>query len=338
MRIKWEDASPAAALQPKDFHSDAEIAEQDADNLVARYFGDVRQYPLLGPAKEKELWQKIIMAHACVSWGLRFAIWFFLRGMPDWILAHQIWEEAVAGLPALKARMIRANLRLVIHVANKYRGRGVPFLDIIQEGNIGLMRALEKFEPERNVKFSTYAHWWVRQAISRALGEQYRTVRLPNHISERRNKAQTAIARLGGQYGRFPSADELAAALHWTRERVQELQVAVQPMVRLDHSLGENGGAVMDVLEDKRAADPDASRISEELHEHMAACLEFLTEREAFILRMRFGLDDAEPHTLQEIADMLGKSRERVRQIEQDALEKLRRPYCSAMLADFVSI
>lgn len=307
MRIGVEEegiASSAMALQPEDLHSDVVIAEQDVDNLVARYFADVRRYFLLTSAQEKELWWEISVAQ-------------------------------VADLPELKARMIRANLRLVVSVANKYRGRGVPFLDLIQEGNMGLMRALDKFEPERGLKFSTYAVWWIRQAISRALAEQYRTVRLPNYISERKSKMQSVAARFGSQHGRFPGTDEIAASLRWTPEQVQELQTAVQPVLRLEHPLAEGGSVVRDILQDERAADPDAPLINKELRERIDAYLDSLTEREAFIMRMRYGLGDEEPHTLQEIADMLRLSRERVRQIERLALEKLRAPHRYAALAEF---
>ncbi len=235
----------------------------------------------------------------------------------------------------MKAKMIRANLRLVIHVANRYRSRGVPFLDLIQEGNIGLMRALEKFEPSRGLKFVTYAHWWVRQAISRAITEQYRTVRLPNHIGERKNKLRAAVDRLWSQYGRPPSSEELSLALRWTREEVEALQAAVQPVIRLQQPLAEDGGSLVDILEDDQAPQPDALLAEDQLQQCLADCLASLTEREAFILRLRYGLESEHPHTLQEIADLLRLSRERVRQLERQAFEKLRQPNRSAMLADF---
>ena len=249
--------------------------------------------------------------------------------------AYRAWQRAHERLTQMKAKMIRANLRLVIHVANRYRGRGVPFLDLIQEGNIGLMRALEKFEPSRGLKFVTYAHWWVRQAISRAITEQYRTVRLPNHIGERKNKLRTAADRLWSQYGRPPSSEELSVALRWTREEVEELQAAVQPVIRLQQPLAEDGGSLVDILEDEQALQPDEILAEDQLQQCLADCLASLTEREAFILRLRYGLESEQPHTLQEIADMLRLSRERVRQLERQAFEKLRQPHRSAMLADF---
>jgi RNA polymerase sigma factor (sigma-70 family) len=252
--------------------------------------------------------------------------------------SYRAWQLANERLSQVKAAMIRANLRLVIHVANRYRGRGVPFLDLIQEGNIGLMRALEKFEPSRGLKFVTYAHWWVRQAISRAITEQYRTVRLPNHIGERKNKLRGAMERLWGQHGRPPTSDELSVALGWTREEVEELQTAVQPVMRLQQPLAEDGGTLADILEDDQAPRPDELLAEDQLQRCLASCLASLTEREAFILRLRYGLESEQPHTLQEIADLLNLSRERVRQLERQAFDKLRQPHRSAMLADFAML
>src|SRR6266581_6532432 len=268
-----------------------------------------------------ELWQQwcktweALALHPQVYDTLREALMTEQAAQPDNLplyAAHRAWRRAHERLTQVKAGMIRANLRLVIHVANRYRGRGVPFLDLIQEGNIGLMRALEKFEPSRGLKFVTYAHWWVRQAISRAITEQYRTVRLPNHIGERKNKLRAAVDRLWSQYGRPPSSEELSLALRWTREEVEALQAAVQPVIRLQQPLAEDGGSLVDILED------------DQVQQCLADCLASLTEREAFILRLRYGLESEHPHALQEIADMLRLSRERVRQLERQAFEKLR--------------
>jgi RNA polymerase sigma factor (sigma-70 family) len=234
--------------------------------------------------------------------------------------------------------MLRANLRLVIHVANRYRGRGVPFLDLIQEGNIGLMRALEKFEHRRGLKFVTYAHWWVRQAISRAITEQYRTVRLPNHVVERKNKLRTVGDRLWDMHGRAPNTEELSRELGWTFKEVEELMLAVQPIMRLHQPVADDGSMLTDILEDDQAPRPVDMLAEEQLQRRLADCLASLTEREAFILRLRYGLEADHPHTLQEIADILGLSRERVRQLERQAFEKLRQPHRSALLADFVAV
>lgn len=236
-----------------------------------------------------------------------------------------------------KTQMIRSNLRLVIHVANRYRGRGVPFLDLIQEGNIGLMRALDKFEHRRGLKFVTYAHWWVRQAISRAITEQYRTVRLPNHVVERKNKMRSASDRLWGRYGRPATPQELSIELGWTQREVEDLQSAVQPIVRLQQPVADDGSMLADILEDHQAQMPEERLAEEQLQQCLEDCLSSLTEREAFIVRLRYGLDCEHAHTLQEIANVLGLSRERVRQLERQAFEKLRQPHRTAVLADFAS-
>lgn len=294
-----------------------------------------------------ELWQQwcktweALALHPQVYDTLREALRTEQAAQPDNLTLHaayRAWQRAHERLTQVKAGMIRANLRLVIHVANRYRGRGVPFLDLIQEGNIGLMRALEKFEPSRGLKFVTYAHWWVRQAISRAITEQYRTVRLPNHIGERKNKLRAAVERLWGQHGRPPTSEELSVALGWTREEVEELQAAVQPVIRLQQPLAEDGGSLADILEDEQAPRPDELLAEDQLQRCLSDCLASLTEREAFILRLRYGLESEQPHTLQEIADMLRLSRERVRQLERQAFEKLRQPHRSAMLADFARL
>jgi RNA polymerase sigma factor (sigma-70 family) len=294
-----------------------------------------------------ELWRQwcktweALALHQQVYDTLREALITEQAAQPDNVAlraARRVWQRAYERLAQVKAGMIRANLRLVIHVANRYRGRGVPFLDLIQEGNIGLMRALEKFEPSRGLKFVTYAHWWVRQAISRAITEQYRTVRLPNHIGERKNKLRAAVERLWGQHGRPPTSEELSVALGWTREEVEELQAAVQPVIRLQQPLAEDGGSLADILEDDQAPRPDELLAEDQLHRCLSDCLASLTEREAFILRLRYGLESEQPHTLQEIADMLRLSRERVRQLERQAFEKLRQPHRSAMLVDFAML
>jgi RNA polymerase sigma factor (sigma-70 family) len=252
--------------------------------------------------------------------------------------SRAFWQRTNRQLTLAKTQMLRANLRLVIHVANRYRGRGVPFLDLIQEGNIGLMRALEKFEHRRGLKFVTYAHWWVRQAISRAITEQYRTVRLPNHVVERKNKLRTIGDRLWDMHGRAPNTEELSTELGWTSKEVEELMLAVQPIMRLHQPVADDGSMLTDILEDDQAPRPDDMLAEEQLQRRLADCLASLTDREAFILRLRYGLEADHPHTLQEIADVLGLSRERVRQLERQAFEKLRQPHRSALLADFVAV
>ena len=240
-------------------------------------------------------------------------------------------------LDQAKAQMMQANLRLVIHVATRFRDRGVPFLDLIQEGNLGLMRAVDKFEPRRGLRFVTYAHWWIRQAISRAVGEQYRTIRLPSHVIERKSKLHTAATKLWANQGRAPQAQELSAALGWTAQEVEELLITVQPLAQLQQPITDDGDALQDVLADTQAPQPDELVAEEQMRRGVEECLVHLTEREAYIVRLRYGLDSHEPHSLQEIGDLLGVSRERVRQLEKQAFAKLRRLRQSTVLAELVS-
>ncbi len=249
--------------------------------------------------------------------------------------AYRGWSRAQYQLTQGKAQMLQANLRLVIHVANRYRGRGVAFPDLIQEGNLGLMRALDKFEARRGLKFITYAYWWVRQAIGRAIINQYRTVRVPNHIVERKHKLLTTEERLWSANGRPPTIQELSAALGWTSEEIEALHLATQPLLQLQQSATDDSNALEDLLEDEQTTKPEQLLAMAQLQRRIAACFANLTEREARILRLRFGFDTDRPHTLQEIGAIFGLSRERIRQIEQAALEKLRQPHMAAMLADF---
>jgi RNA polymerase sigma factor (sigma-70 family) len=250
--------------------------------------------------------------------------------------AYRAWMRAQRELDQVKAQMMQANLRLVIHVATRFRDRGVPFLDLIQEGNLGLMRAVDKFEPRRGLRFVTYAHWWIRQAISRALGEQYRTIRLPSHVIERKSKLHTAATKLWANQGRAPQAQELSAALGWTPQEVEELLITVQPLAQLQQPITDEGDALQDVLADTQALQPDELVAEEQMRRGVEECLVHLTEREALIVRLRYGLDAHEPHSLQEIGDILGVSRERVRQLEKQAFAKLRRLRQSTVLGELV--
>lgn len=254
---------------------------------------------------------------------------------PQIKVAYRALRAAQRKYEHARDAMMQANLRLVIHIANRYRGRGVAFLDLIQEGNMGLMRALDKFEPERGLKFVTYAHWWIRQAISRAVSEQHRTVRLPCHVVERKGKLFAADEKLWDQLGRAPDIDELSVELGWTTTEIEDLHTAIQPISRLDYAVSEDGHELLDLLEDEQAVQPEETVASDQLQKHLTACLRALPEREAFIVRMRYGLESDRPHTLQEIADILDLSRERVRQLEKVAFERLRQPEWHQTLAEF---
>ena len=220
------------------------------------------------------------------------------------------------------------------HIAMRFRNRGLPLLDLIQEGNLGLMRAVDKFEPRRRLKFVTYAHWWIRQAISRALSEQHRTVRLPSHVIERQSKLRAAATRLWQRHGHAPSPQDLSAALGWTPEAVEELLITVQPIAQLQHPITDDGTALQDILEDTQTPLPEVLVAAAQVRRGVRAGLGQLTEREALIVRLRYGLDAYEPQSLQDIGNVLGISRERVRQIEKQAFAKLRQLPQSASLAE----
>jgi len=252
--------------------------------------------------------------------------------------ARSGWNRAQQALEQAKARMLRANLRLVIYIAKRYRNDEVPFLDLIQEGNIGLMRALDKFEPDRGLKFVTYAHWWVRQAIGRAIIDQRRTIRLPSHVVERKNKLRTAETKLWQVLKRAPTVVELSAELGWTPQDVITLNSARQVMVRLHEPMTDEGQRLEETMEDDQAPELDVLVAQGELQHHVAACLSDLPEREAHILQLRFGLNTDHPHSLKEIGDIYGLSRERIRQLETLALKKLRTSKTGALLSDFVDV
>lgn len=249
--------------------------------------------------------------------------------------AQCAWGRAQSQFRHSKAQMLQSNLRLVIHVANRYRGRGVAFPDLIQEGNIGLMRALEKFEASRGLKFITYAYWWVRQAIGRAIINQYRTVRVPNHIVERRQKLKAAEDRFWRLHGHAPTVQDLSADLGWSPDEIDELNTALQPILKLNQAAADDGQPLEDALPDEMQEKPEQLMATRQLQRLVAACLASLTEREARILQLRYGFDSGRPHTLQEIGAIFGLSRERIRQIEQTALAKLRQPQFASLLADF---
>jgi RNA polymerase primary sigma factor len=282
-----------------------------------------------------------LQLHSSVYEQVRLALETAQRAQPDDAAlraAHTALVRSERELERAKAEMLRANLRLAIYVAKRYRGQGVPFLDLIQEGNLGLMRALEKFEPERGLKFVTYAHWWVRQAISRAIIEQRGTVRLPGHVVERRSKLRAASDKLWQVHGREPSVQELSAALGWPQEEVEALQGTRQVIVQLHEPVTDDGRRIEDTMEDEQTPRPDVLVADRELQQRIAVCLADLPEREARILRLRFGLETDHAHSLKEIGEIFGLSRERIRQLERIALAKLRQAECGGLLADFVDV
>jgi RNA polymerase primary sigma factor len=297
---------------------------------VKDYLKQIGKVPLLNAEQEVELAKRIeagLFAEEKLADGGK-AMPHDVRGDLEWI--------AEDGRRA-KNHLLEANLRLVVSLAKRYTGRGMLFLDLIQEGNLGLIRAVEKFDYTKGYKFSTYATWWIRQAITRAMADQARTIRIPVHMVEVINKLARVQRQMLQDLGREPTPEELAAELDMTPEKVIEVQKYGREPISLHTPLGEDGDSEFgDLIEDSEAIQPGEAVSFTLLQEQLHSVLDTLSEREAGVVSMRFGLTDGQPKTLDEIGKVYGVTRERIRQIESKTMSKLRHPSRSQVLRDYL--
>ena len=305
-----------------------DLSNIDTDDTIGLYLKEVSRVPLLTADEEVELAQRIEKGRISREELARVNVTFERR-----LELRKNIEDSWAA----RDHLITANSRLVISVAKKYMGRGVPFLDLIQEGNIGLIRATKKFDYRRGHKFSTYATWWIRQAVTRAIADQGRTIRVPVHMGDQINKLLRYQHQLTQKLGRDPSVEELAAELDVPVKKVENMiQVARRPLSLETPTDDEEDSVLGDFIEDDEAPAPSDSATYNLLKEHLQTILNDLPPREVRILQLRYGLLDGQAYTLEEVGNKMGVTRERVRQIEAQALSRLRHPSVQKILRDYL--
>ncbi len=302
----------------------------DSDDVVGLYLKEAGRVPLLTADEEVSLAQRMEAAQEARD---------ILEDQGETMPYDDVYDlrEIIIDGEEAQEHLIRANARLVISVAKKYIGRGVPFLDLIQEGNIGLIRATNKFEWQRGHKFSTYATWWIRQAVSRAVADQGRTIRVPVHMGDQLNRMRRVQLQLTQEMGRDPTIDEIAVGMETTPDKIENLLEIARRPVSLETPIDEEGDSTFgDFVEDVNSPAPAEEVATMLLHEQLGAALDRLPPREAQILRLRYGLEDGRVYTLEEVGQAIGVTRERVRQLEAQALNRLRQSSAHVILRDYL--
>ncbi len=328
-KLSHAKADSATSTQASNATPEIDLSQIEIDDSISLYLKEIGRVPLLTAAEEVDLAKRMERGELAKE--------RLDEGVEDPVEYEQLLWEIRDGERA-QEHLIKANSRLVVSVAKKYVGRGVPFLDLIQEGNIGLIRAVNKFDYTRGYKFSTYATWWIRQAVTRAIADQGRTIRVPVHMYEQINRLTRASRQLVQELGRDPTTEEIAEVLEVTPKKVEQVIRVSQRPLSLEMPVGEEEDSYLgDFIEDEEAQSPTDAASQQLLREIIDEIFTSLTPREVRILQLRFGLVDGYSYTLEEVGRKFGVTRERIRQIEAQALGRLRHPSRSRKLRDYLS-